>query len=58
MSPLEYNLYRFIFTFDDILVAIIPWLKAFAMLGSLTCAALLLRWLIRRKKLSTSKRVA
>ena len=56
MSPLEYGLYRLVFTLDSILVAIIPWLKAFAALGLLTCVMLPLCRVIRRKKISTSKR--
>ena len=48
MSTFEYGLYRFLFTLDDILVVIIPWLKAFVALGLITGVVLPLRWLIRR----------
>ena len=42
MSPFEINVLRFIFNLDNILLALIPWLKTLAVIvGTLSIAALL-----------------
>lgn len=51
MSPFEINILRFIFTLDNILVALMPWLKTLAAV-SVIVFTLLLAWKIIRKKAS------
>ena len=43
MSPFEINVLRFIFTLDNILVALMPWFKALAVSAVMALAALLTR---------------
>ena len=49
MSPFEINVLRFIYTLDNILVALMPWFKALAVAAIMTFAALLTRRITRRK---------
>ena len=49
MSPFEINVLRFIFTLDNILVALTPWLKAVSAAALATGAAMLARKVIRRR---------
>ncbi len=49
MSPFEISILRFIFTLDNILVALMPWLKALTVAAVLLFVALLTRRMIRRK---------
>ncbi len=49
MSPFEINVLRFIYTLDNILVALMPWFKALAVAAIMAFAALLARRIIRRK---------
>ena len=46
MSPFEINILRFIFTLDNILVALMPWFKVLAVAAVMTFAALLARRII------------
>ena len=46
MSPFELNILRFIFTLDNILVALMPWFKA------LTVAAILLFFALLTRRLT------
>lgn len=48
MSPFEINVLRFIYTLDNILVALMPWFKALAVAVIMASAALLARRIIRR----------
>ena len=52
MSPFEINILRFIFALDNILVALMPWLKALTVAAVLLFVALLTRRIIRRKTVS------
>lgn len=52
MSPFEINILRFIFTLDNILVALMPWFKALTVAAVLLFFALLTRRIIRRKTVS------
>ena len=49
MSPFEINVLRFIYTLDNILVALMPWFKVLGAAAIMTFAALLARRIIRRK---------
>lgn len=49
MSPFEINVLRFIFTLDNILVALIPWLKTLAAVSVIVFTSLLAWKIIRRK---------
>lgn len=49
MSPFEINVLRFIFTLDNILVALMPWLKAMSAAALATGAVMLARTIIHRK---------
>jgi len=49
MSPFEINVLRFIFTLDNILVALMPWLKAVSAAALATGVAMLTRTIIRRR---------
>ena len=49
MSPFEINILRFIFTLDNILVALMPWLKALTIAAVMALVTLLTRRMIRRK---------
>jgi len=49
MSPFEINIFRFIFTLDNILVALIPRFKALTVAAVLLLVALLTRRITRRK---------
>lgn len=49
MSPFEINILRFIFTLDNILVALMPWFKVLAVAAVMALVALLARRIIRRK---------
>jgi len=49
MSPFEINVLRFIFTFDNILVALMPWLKAMSVATVIIVTVLLTRKIIRRR---------
>ncbi len=49
MSPFEISILRFIFTLDNILVALIPWLKTLAAVSVIVFTSLLARKIIRRK---------
>ena len=49
MSPFEINILRFIFTLDNILVALMPWLKALAIAVVMVLITLLTRRITRRK---------
>ena len=49
MSPFEINVLRFIYTLDNILVALMPWFKALAIALIMAFVALLARRIIRRK---------
>ena len=48
MSPFEINVLRFIYTLDNILVALMPWFKALAAAAIMAFAVLLARRIIRR----------
>lgn len=53
MSPFETNVLRFIFTLDNTLLALIPWLKTLAVIvGALSVAALLRRVLRKARGIS------
>ena len=49
MSPFEIYVLRFIFTLDNILVALMPWLKALAIAAVMVRITLLTRRITRRK---------
>ena len=49
MSPFEINILRFIFTLDNILVALMPWLKALNIAAVIVLVTLLTRRITRRK---------
>ena len=49
MSPFEIYVLRFIFTLDNILVALMPWLKALAIAAVMVLITLLTRRITRRK---------
>ena len=49
MSPFEINVLRFIYTLDNILVALMPWFKALAVAAIMALLSLLARRIIRRK---------
>lgn len=49
MSPFEINILRFIFTLDNILVALMPWFKALTISAIMAFVAVLARRMIRRK---------
>ena len=49
MSSFEIKILRFIFTLDNILVALMPWLKAMSAAALATGAAMLARKIIRRR---------
>lgn len=49
MSPFEINILRFIFTLDNILVALMPWLKALTIAAVMVLIALLTRKHTQRK---------
>lgn len=49
MSPFEINILRFIFTLDNILVALMPWFKALSVAAVLLFVDLLTRRITRRK---------
>ena len=57
MSPLEQDIIRFIFALDNLLVALIPWLKALAAGSLILIAALLVRRCIRKKRARQYKRL-
>ena len=48
MSPFEINVLRFIYTLDNILVALMPWFKVLAVTAIMAFAAVLARRIIRR----------
>ena len=49
MSPFEINILRFIFTLDNILVALMPWLKVLTIAAVLVLVALFIRRIARRR---------
>ena len=49
MSPFEIYILRFVFTLDNVLVALMPWLKALADTAVMMLIALLTRRITRRK---------
>lgn len=49
MSPFEINILRFIFTLDNILVALMPWLKALTIAAVIVLVTLLTRRITRRR---------
>ena len=52
MSPFEINILRFIFTLDNVLVTLMPWLKALTIAAIMVLGTLLTRRIIRRKTIS------
>ena len=49
MSPFEISILRFIFTLDNILVALMPWLKALTIATVMVLITLLTRRITRKK---------
>ena len=49
MSPFEINILRFVFTLDNVLVALMPWLKALTIAAVIVLVTLLTRRITRRK---------
>lgn len=49
MSPFEINILRFIFSLDNILVALMPWLKVLTIAAVMALVTLLTRRITRRK---------
>ena len=49
MSPFEINILRFIFTIDNILVALMPWLKVMTIAAVMVLIILLTRRITQRR---------